>query len=166
MTKRERGEVVFDIESQNISEQDRITISSLVELRKIVKNGWPSETEIQPQEVLVAEQAVDRFLAGQGREAWMRQKLDALNSVQRTQVVRRFVYSLTMQNRSENAAKINAYELDQTERDLNVVLMALCYEHKESFEKALDVLGQVSDAELREDMMKIIQQNKNYRLVN
>lgn len=162
MTKRERGEVVFDVANQNMSEQDR----ALIMIRNIVKNGWPSETEIQPQEVLVAEQAVDRFLAGQGREAWMRQKLDALNSVQRTQVVRRFVYSQTMQNRAENAAKINAYELDQTKRDLNVVLMALCYEQKESFEKALDVLGQVSDAELREYMMKSIQQNKNYRLVN
>jgi hypothetical protein len=166
MTKSERGEVVFDIESQNISEQDRITIKSLVELRNIVKNGWPDETEIQPQEVLVAEQAVDRFLAGQGREAWMRQKLDALSPEQRTRVVRRFVYSLTGQGKPEKAVQLNKYELNQKETDLNIVLMALCYEQKESFEKAAELLNQVSDDELREDMLKIIQQNKNYRLVN
>jgi hypothetical protein len=142
-------------------------MAELIALRNVIKNGWVQvETKPVSHKILAAEQKVSRFIAGEADEEMVRQSLDRLDADQKTQVIRQFVYLGVRQGKEQKALLLNTYETNEKERNLNFILMALFFEKQEAFEKSLGMVAQVTEAELREDMVRIIKQNQQFRLAN
>ncbi|MBP6859372.1 MAG: hypothetical protein KBC69_01975 [Candidatus Magasanikbacteria bacterium] len=152
MSKEKRGEVMFV--SPELESKER-----LKEVADLIKNGWPDDYELQPQEVLLAEQAVDFFRNGRMGEGGMERRLTALNPQQLTRVVRRFVLSSFGLGKERFAEGLNEYETNEKEKNFNYALIAILFLQKNKVDEAWRTANKIVEPGLQELVRTTIEKN-------
>lgn len=152
MSEKNRGEVVFV--SPEVKTEER-----LKEVVGLIKSGWPDDYELQPHEVLLAEQSVDDFRNGKMRKGRMEDRLNALNPQQLTRVVRRFVLSSCGLGKGNFAEGLNEYEKNEEERNFNYALITILFLQKNKVGEAWRVVNKITESDLQEKVRAIIEKS-------
>lgn len=152
MSEKNRGEVMFV--SPELEAKER-----LKEVVDLIKNGWPDDYELQPHEILLAEQSVDSFRNGQMRKGRVEDRLNDLSPQQLTRVVRRFVLSSFGLGKERFSEGLNEYEKNEKERNFNYALITILFLQKNKVNEAWRVVNKISEPSLQELVRAQIEKN-------